>query len=193
MSIEDKVEELLGSVVATRAVELVDVEYSGGTLRLTIDREGGVTTEQLAEVNRLVSSLLDQDDPVPGRYTLEVSSPGLERALRRPGHYERAVGEDVVVKMVPEVEPRRYKGRLTGFGDGAMTLEVVEVDGVDLAEARTERIELDLVASARTVFEWGPSPKPGGGGAKRAKQSATKKTSGKSSAKSKSGRSRGVR
>src|SRR5688572_26160369 len=107
MSVEERVDELLSPVVATLDVELVDVELAGGILRLTVDRpdrrdrEDGVTTDQLAKVNRLVGPLLDQHDPIPGRYTLEVSSPGLERSLKRPDHYRRAVGEVVVVKLGP--------------------------------------------------------------------------------------------
>ena len=191
MNVEERVDELLSPIVPTLDVELLDVEFTGGILRLVIDREGGVSTDQLAEVNRLVGPILDQHDPVPGRYTLEVSSPGLERPLKRPDHYRRAVGETVVVKMAPGMEPRRYKGELTAVDDATATVAVTEIDGVDLAEPRTEELALNQVDSARTVFEWGPQPKPGGGGGKRSKQSK-KKQSGDTKA-GKSARSRGVR
>lgn len=184
MTVEERVHDLLADVVATLDVELLDVEFTGCTLRLVVDRPlapGGaptadpdrVTTEQLAEVNRLVSPLLDQDDPVPGRYTLEVSSPGLERRLARPVHFERAIGETVVVKLVPPVEPRRYKGRLAAASDDTVTIETTEIDGVDLADPVEHTLALADVDSARTVFDWGPTPKPGGprpGGKKRAKK-----------------------
>ena len=101
MGVTETVSELLEPVVLSLGAELVDVEWSGSTLRLVVDAADGVTTDQLAKVNRMASPILDQHDPVPSRYTLEVSSPGVERNLTRPGHYERAIGEEVVVKMTP--------------------------------------------------------------------------------------------
>ncbi len=161
--VADRVMALLGPVVATAGVELLDVEWTGGTLRIVLDHEDGVTTDSLATVNRLISPILDQHDPVPGRYTLEVSSPGVERPLRREEHYRRAIGEKVVVKSIPGIDPRRVKGLLTAVDPTGLTIEVVEVDGVDLTESETMRVELADVASARTVFDWGPGPKPGAG------------------------------
>ncbi|MDH3680799.1 MAG: ribosome maturation factor RimP [Acidimicrobiia bacterium] len=185
MSVQERVYELLEPIVATLEVELVDVEFTGGTLRVTVDQHDGITTESLAKVNRLISPILDQHDPVPGRYTLEVSSPGLERPLKSAPQYERAVGEQVVVKLVPSVEPRRVKGELIGLkvvegGPAEIDLDVVEVDGVELDEPDRRRLALADIASARTVFEWGPSPKPGGPKQKNPKQKKT--SSGKATA-----------
>ncbi|MEM7341894.1 MAG: ribosome maturation factor RimP [Actinomycetota bacterium] len=190
MATEDRVLDLLSPVVATLGVELLDVEFSGGFLRVTVDEprpegfvppspaenrrdEGveraGITTERLAEVNRLISPILDQHDPVSGRYTLEVSSPGLERPLRRPEHFGRAIGETVVIKLTPESEVRRVKGVLVGVeADGteppAITVEPIEIDGNAVAEGTEARtLVLAEISSARTVYEWGPSPKPGKG------------------------------
>ena len=115
MNVQEQVLELLSPIMATLAVELYDVEHNGAMLRVVVDGPGGITSDRLAEVSRLISPILDQHDPIPGRYTLEVSSPGLERHLKRAAHLERAVGEHVLVKMVPSVRPRRYKGRLAGF------------------------------------------------------------------------------
>ncbi|MEM8925032.1 MAG: ribosome maturation factor RimP [Actinomycetota bacterium] len=162
MAVEDTVHDLLAGVVSAAGVELIDVEYAGGSLRVTVDTDGGVTTEQLAEVNRLVSPILDQHDPIPGRYLLEVSSPGLERPLRTPTHYARAVGEQVVVKRTADHEPRRVRGDLLAAADGRLTIRAVETDGVELVEPAEHIIDLDTVASGRTVFDWGPAPKPGG-------------------------------
>lgn len=193
MNVQEQVHELLAPIVATLSVELYDVEFSGSTLRVLVqDPAGGITTDRLAQVNRLISPILDQHDPIPGRYTLEVSSPGLERPLKRAAHLQRAVGEEVLVKMVPAVRPRRYKGRLTAFEpaatlapaaeaegsepepggaepaidgttllDGEIVVEVAEVDGVPAAEPAAHRLSLASVASVRTVFSWGPGPKPG--------------------------------
>ncbi len=188
MTVPDEVQRLLAPIVATVGVELCDVELSGATLRVLVDEatpvvgdDGlvrGITTDRLAEVNRLISPILDQHDPIPGRYTLEVSSPGLERPLRRPAHYQRAVGEEIVVKTVPSVQPRRVKGRLVAVQPSpvegpapiegspselvtVITLDVAEIDGVELAEPERRELALAQIASARTVFSWGPGPKPG--------------------------------
>ena len=178
MNVEERVQDLLEPVVATLDVELVDVEFKGGTLRVTVDKDDGITTESLTAVNRLVSPILDQHDPVPGRYTLEVSSPGLERPLKRLVHYERAVGENVVLKMRPSVEPRRVKGRLLEVGgsdelDGSVALEVFEVNGVDAKTIEQQRFPLADVATGRTIFDWGPGPKPGQPGAKKPSKPAS--------------------
>lgn len=153
---------LLTPVVATAGVELLDVEWTGGTLQVIVDHNDGVTLDQLASVNRLVSPILDQHDPVPGRYTLEVSSPGIERPLRRLEHYQRAVGEVVVVKTEPHVIPRRVKGTLLGVTETELSIDVTEVDGVDLVEIDRRAVAVADIASARTIFDWGPTPKKGG-------------------------------
>jgi ribosome maturation factor RimP len=167
--IADRVHDLLAPMLATVGAELVDVQWAGGTLRIVADRPeggGGITTDGLAEINRLVSPILDQHDPVPGRYTLEVSSPGVERPLRRPDHFRRAVGETVIVKTAPGTEPRRIKGRLESIDDGRLTIEVTETDGIDLTTPEVRVVDLAEVDSARTHFEWGPTPKPGSKGSK---------------------------
>jgi ribosome maturation factor RimP len=161
MGIPERVTELAQPVALAAGAEIVDVEWHGGLLRVVVDQPGGVTTDTLATVNRQLSTLLDQHDPVPGRYTLEVTSPGVERPLSRPDHWVRAVGEDVIVKLAPDHDVRRLKGRLTAVVEGVASIEVVEVDGIDQAEVTSRQVALADVASARTVFEWGPAPKPG--------------------------------
>lgn len=171
MSVAETVGELLSPVIETLGVELIDVEWIGSSLRVVVDETGGITTDRLTEVNRLISPILDQHDPVPGRYTLEVSSPGVERKLTRPLHYARAIGEDVVVKLEAGNEPRRVKGRLSAFDEaaGTITVEAVELDGVDLPSPETHQLPLAEVAKTRTVFAWGPTPKQGGkSGSKKA-------------------------
>lgn len=182
MSIPDTVTELLEPVVATLDVELLDVEWNGNSLRVVVDRvwpqdevadkTNGITTQQLADVNRLISPILDQHDPVPGRYTLEVSSPGVERKLTKPEHYRRAVGENVVVKLMPQLEPRRVKGELLAIDVDTNTIQVVgaEIDGVDQADPAPMTLDLASIQKARTSFNWGPTPKPGGPKPKGAKK-----------------------
>ena len=182
MSIPDAVTELLEPVVATLDVELLDVEWNGNSLRVVVDRiradgeaadkTNGITTQQLADVNRLISPILDQHDPVPGRYTLEVSSPGVERKLTKLEHYRRAIGENVVVKLMPRFEPRRVKGELLALDDAANTIEVVgaEIDGIDQSDPSPVTLDLGSVQTARTSFDWGPAPKPGSSKPKGAKK-----------------------
>jgi ribosome maturation factor RimP len=111
--------------------ELWELEYSpgrgNGFLRLYIDAEAGITLEDCERVSRAVSEVLDAEDPIPGQYTLEVSSPGLERPLRTAEHFARFVGDTVSVEAVQAIEGRRrFKGTLAAVDTG--TIEV-EVDG----------------------------------------------------------------
>ena len=179
MSVTDNVTELLEPIVATLGVELVDVEFNGGTLRVTVDQDGGITTDVLANVNRNIGPILDQHDPIPGRYTLEVSSPGVERRLNTLAHYRRAVGENVIVKLFPGQEQRRLRGELLSVNDadggaGSVVVDAVEIDGVDLDDTVRHEISLADVSKARTVFDWGPSPKPGKKGSKKKKGAGNK-------------------
>lgn len=162
MGIPESVSELLGPVVANLGVELVDVEHNGGVLRLVLDTESGIDTDLLAKINRLVSPMLDEHDPIAGRYTLEVSSPGVERKLRTIPHYERAIGETVLLKLIPTEEVRRVKGELLEIAGTDIVVQASELDGVEVAEPERRTIPHDAILKARTVFEWGPAPKPGG-------------------------------
>ncbi|HET9772865.1 MAG TPA: ribosome maturation factor RimP [Acidimicrobiia bacterium] len=152
-------------VLSSLGLELVDVKIVGSgrarTLRLTVDREGGIDLDTLAEANRPVSDALDAVDALAGPYTLELSSPGLERPLRRPAEFRRFVGTTISVKSHEAVAgARRHRGLLTEADDDGI---VLEVDG------EQRRFPYDAIASARTVFEWGPAPKPTGP-AKRVKE-----------------------
>jgi ribosome maturation factor RimP len=159
------VRELVEPVVSERGLEVFDVELASPVLRVLVDRAGGVDLDTLSEVTRAVSALLDEHDPVPGRYTLEVSSPGVERPLRLPRHFEGAVGSAVAVKTVPGYDgERRLDGTLAAADQAGVTLA--------LADGGEVRLSYDDIAKARTVFEWGPAPKPGGKGQKRQKRSA---------------------
>ena len=170
MGVPETVTELLEPVLATLGVELFDVEWAGSTLRIIIDADEGVTTDQLTKVNRMASPILDQHDPIPGRYTLEVSSPGVERNLTRLDHFNKAIGEQVVVKLNPGTDPRRVKGTLLEADAARLVIDVVEVDGNPLKAIERHELQQADVAKARTVFEWGPKPKPGGKQNQKGKQ-----------------------
>lgn len=160
MDVHERVRTTVEPLVESMGLDLVDVEIAGSgrtrMIRIYVDQDGGIDLETIAEISREVSPVLDADDPISGSYTLEVSSPGLERPLRTPGHFRRVVGETVTVKTHHEVEGvRRHEGELRD----------VDVDGVTLdVEGHGDRhLRFDQIAKARTVFEWGPAPKPGKG------------------------------
>ncbi len=161
MGIPETVAEIISPVVDELDCELVDVEWSGQMLRIVLDRPDGISTDVLAKANREISPLLDLEDPIPGRYTLEVSSPGVERPLNKPAHWERAIGEQVIVKFVKTEDVRRIRGGLVSIDTeaGTAVVDVVEVDGIDRAEGPRD-VELSLVDSARTVFDWGQAERP---------------------------------
>ena len=151
MAIIDRVRALVAPLAEAASVDLYDVEHNGGVVRVLVDADGGISLDAIARLARSISRALDEQDLIPGRYTLEVSSPGLERPLRTPEHFRRAAGSEVRVKTQPGFEgPRRLTGILEGVAD----------DGVDLRGTDGEvcRIAYEQLASARTVFEWGSGP-----------------------------------
>ncbi len=147
---------VLQPVVTAAGLELVDVEMKSGVLQVTVDREGGVDLEALTDANRAVSTLLDEVDPIPGRYSLEVSSPGIERPLRTPAHFAKAVGAMVTVKTRPQVPgERRLRGILVASDEEGFALAVEGSDGEPL------RLSYADIDRARTVFVWGGQDTPG--------------------------------
>jgi len=151
--------DILAPSVSGLGLELVDLELRSGMLRVVVDRPGGADLEAIASATRVVSEVLDDHDPFPGhRYTLEVSSPGVERPLKTPAHFSRAVGETVTIRTTSgDAGERRLRGRLTGADAQGIVLE-----GDDLPEDG-RRLTYDEIERARTVFEWGGSPRPQGG------------------------------
>jgi ribosome maturation factor RimP len=149
------VEAVLRPVVESAGLELVEATFirvnRRRILRVTVDRDapGGVDLDAIAEVSGRISRRLDLDDVVSGPYDLEVSSPGVERPLRRPREFQRHTGEKVKVRSVEPVE-----GSSTHTG----TLEAADEAGIVVrTEAGERRLRYEDVASARTVFEWGPA------------------------------------
>jgi len=152
----DELFDSVAPVIGALGLELVDLELRSGVVRVTIDREGGVDLDSIADATRELSGYFDRHDPVPaGRYTLEVSSPGLERSLRTPQHFKRAVGEEVSVRTLPtSALERRLKGIIESADEDGVVL-----NGEGLPEGGS-RIAYAEIERARTVFEWGPAPKP---------------------------------
>ena len=153
-------------ILSSLGLELVDVEFEGSgrarTVRVTVDRDGGVDLDTLAKATGPVAGALDAADAVSGPYNLELSSPGLERPLRRPAEFRRFVGTPISVKSHdPLAGARRHRGLLVAADDGGIDLEV---------DGERRRFSYDAIASARTVFEWGPAPKPIGPAKRAAKE-----------------------
>ncbi len=160
----------LSPVVAELGLELVDVELVAATVRVTVDREGGIDLDALSAANRAVSGALDQLDPLPGRYTLEVSSPGVERRLRTPEQFARALGETVSVRLMPGAgEVRRLQGRLASVDGSGVVLEGPDVPG------GSATVGFETIERARTVFAWGAggAPSPSRAKGRKGKERAT--------------------
>ena len=146
--------DALSPLLEARGLDLVDVELHGSELTVFVDRQGGVDLDTLGDATRAVSAALDEIDPLPGRYTLAVSSPGLERRLRTPAHFIKAVGEAVTVRVNSGTsDVRRVRGTLNEADETGFTLV-----GPDLPDGSL-RIAYDEIERARTIFEWGPQPK----------------------------------
>ncbi|MBZ5566615.1 MAG: ribosome maturation factor RimP [Acidobacteriia bacterium] len=156
MAIDEHVRQIAERVTASQGLELVDVEFRGGgkarLLRLFIDKPGGVTHEDCAFVSREVGTILDVEDAVPGgSYTLEVSSPGLDRKLMKPSDFERFAGSRVrLITRQPVEGSRHFEGRLQGLQAGRVALEV----GSGKIPAHTVEIDLGNVERANLVPEF---------------------------------------
>ena len=130
-AVVSEVWRLAEPVVMHEGMEIVDIEYRpeqrGKVLRFYIDREGGIGLDDLAPLSRQLSALLDVHEVVPGAYTLELSSPGINRRLRVPAHFQRYVGKRVRVRCAEPHDGRRsFLGLLRAVeGNGI----VVDVDG----------------------------------------------------------------
>ena len=154
MAIIDRVRRLVEPLVDDASVNLYDIEHNGATVRVLVDHPDGLDLSVIARLSRSISQALDEHDPIPGRYTLEVSSPGLERPLRTADHFHEAIGSDVKIKTRPDYDgPRRLTGLIVDSDDHSVLLR----SDTDEEEA----IELADISSANMVFTWGPSPKPG--------------------------------
>jgi ribosome maturation factor RimP len=153
MGTSERITELVEPILRGGGHELYDVELTGATVRVLVDREGGVALDDLERLAREISDALDEADPMPDRFYLEVSSPGLERPLRLPRHFAAAVGTPVKVKTTPAFHgERRIDGVVTAADAAGVALDT---------PAGPLTLAYDDIERARTVFEWGGQPKPG--------------------------------
>jgi ribosome maturation factor RimP len=151
MSALEEVKDLAEAVAHRRSLRLWDVQMGGrpgqAVVKVFVDSDSGVDLDTVAEISEELSRGLDLRDPIPGRYTLEVSTPGLERNLKEPDHYKLSVGRAAVVKTITPLvgNSNRIEAVIAAAGDDAVTLVV---EGDDLV------VPYESIKSARTVFEW---------------------------------------
>jgi ribosome maturation factor RimP len=155
----ERLAAVLEPVVRDLGLELYDVEVGGSnrarTLRVLVDRDGGVDLDAITSATEALAPVLDQDADVakvlPGAYLLEVSSPGLERPLRTPAHFRRAVGDTVSLKS------RDAQGAVTRR---RAVLTAADDDGIEIeTDGARERVGHGDIVACHTVFDWGSAPK----------------------------------
>ncbi|HOS96739.1 MAG TPA: ribosome maturation factor RimP [Deltaproteobacteria bacterium] len=116
----DRLFGMVNPELAMMGFELIELDYSGGSLRLTIDRPGGVSMDDCVAVNRRLSLILDAEDPIEGPYRLEVSSPGLTRRLKSPREYEHFAGRKAKI----QTREGTLRGTIRGLSGDTVMLEV---------------------------------------------------------------------
>src|SRR5215472_5526827 len=151
-AVVEKVQEIAERVAADVGLEIVEVEFVGGgnsrMLRIFIDKPAGVSHADCEFISQNVGTILDVEDVVPGGgYTLEVSSPGVERKLSKPQEFERFSGQKIKVVLRQAVEGQRHwAGLLKGFTEGIITLEP--------SPGKSVQFPLEQVEKANLKFEW---------------------------------------
>jgi ribosome maturation factor RimP len=150
--VASKIEEVAQRVARSEGLEIVEVEVKGGggnrLVRIAIDKPEGVTHGDCELVSQQVGTILDVEDIVPGgRYTLEVSSPGVERKLLKPQDYERFQGKKARITLREAVEGRKnWEGTLAGFAGGVVMVEI--------EPGKTRQFPFEQIQKANLKFEW---------------------------------------
>ncbi len=148
-NIETKVENLIQPIIQNLGYELYDVQYlkegKDYYLRITIDKKEGITIEDCENVNRAIDEILDESDFISTAYFLEVSSPGLERMLRKPWHFEKQIGNQIQVKLFQAIEKQKeLQGILIEYKENELKLQINE---------KLIKIEKKNIAVAKTVAD----------------------------------------
>lgn len=149
-SVASRVREICLPVAAELGYTVWNVEYvkegADYILRIEIDSENGIGIEDCERMSRAIDPILDEEDPIEDSYSLEVSSPGVERTLSRPEHFEAMMGSKVEVKLFAAVNgAKSVVGELTGYADGDVTVE---------NDTGTLTLKKADIAKVSTVFEW---------------------------------------
>ncbi len=146
----DQVAKAASPIAAQYGCSIWDVEYvkEAGAyfLRIYIDHPNGITIDQCEAVSRAMSDWLDETDPISGSYTLEVSSPGADRVLKRPSDFSLFMGEEVSIRLYHSKDGKKeWVGTLTGYEDGAVLISIGD---------RSIRFEKDEIAQVRLYIAW---------------------------------------
>ena len=150
-SIEEKVEKLIQPIIQNIGYELYDVEYAkegkNYFLRIFIDKENGIDLNDCEKVNDAISDLLDEADYIKEQYFLEISSPGIERVLRKDKHFKQNIGKDIEIKLFKKDENgnKEYIGILEDFDNETITINIDE---------KTKSINRKDIAHIKTVYNW---------------------------------------
>lgn len=149
-NIETKVENLLNDVIQNLGYELYDVIYAKEAkdfyLRIIIDKENGIDLNDCEKVNDAINDILDEADYIKDQYFLEVSSPGVERVLRKPKHFQSQIGNEILVKLFKPLEKKKeFTGILKSYSEEELVLT---------QDDKEVKIEVKNIALARTVFDW---------------------------------------
>ncbi len=156
--VAEQIEALVGPILVDLGFELVDIVYQreerGWVLRFLLDKDGGINLDECAAASREISSILDVEEIIATEYNLEVSSPGIERPLKKAKDFARFAGQAVKIKTVVAIDPenkgrkrKTFVGTLDGFADGQVILTLKEKSAVQI------RIDLEQVDRANLEFE----------------------------------------
>lgn len=144
LELQKHVRKIIEPTLSRLGIDVVAVEWRGGILKLSIDKDGGVSMQDCVLVTHSVSPLLDEDDPIAGRYRLEVGSPGIDRPVQREADFVKFSGYRAKIRLVEGYPRRRYTGTLKGV-DGDDVL--VEADGTE------HRLSFDSIERAELVLD----------------------------------------
>jgi ribosome maturation factor RimP len=154
-TLAQKLWAILEPVVQHQGYEIIELEANGGRnglVRIFLDGPNGITLDKCAEFSRLFSDLLDVEDPIQARYTLEVSSPGLDRPLRKPDSFKKAVGQQVVLKYGPQgAKLTKLRGKLIAADEASIQVQdqVGGTHAVNIADVFAANVVYDVAADLR--------------------------------------------
>lgn len=161
-NIESKVEILLKDIIQNLGYELYDVIYvkegKDYYLRIIIDKASGIDINDCEKVNDAINEILDEADYIKEQYFLEVSSPGIERILRKKEHFEKQIGNKILVKLYKQIENKKeFEGILKQYNDNSGYIEIKLCDDLteeSISEQKIIKIELKNISLAKTVYDW---------------------------------------
>ncbi len=141
--LEDKIAEVIDSLDATLYDIEIAKEFERSIFRIYITSEDGIDLDKCERVSKMISPLLDVEEPIYKNYFFEVSSPGVERILSKPKHFSKSIGENLNIKLN---DGQKIRGKLEEYRDG--TIKVASEDG-------EKEIKLEDIKKAKTLFDWG--------------------------------------